>query len=168
MNPALNLPGIILALVVAQRLGELFHSRRNEARLRAMGGVEAGAGHYPFFFLVHGGWLAALAFWVARGPAINWWWLGLFALLQIARIWVLGSLGPYWCTRIITVPAAPLISSGPYRWLRHPNYLLVIGEIAVLPLAFSAYAIAITFSILNALLLVHRIRVENAALQDRR
>lgn len=162
---------IILGLVAAQRLGELLYSRRNEARLRAMGGVEAGAGHYPFFFLVHGGWLAALAFWVGQGPgitAINWWWLGLFALLQIGRIWVLASLGPYWCTRIITVAEAPLITSGPFRWLRHPNYALVVGEIAVLPLAFSAYTIAITFSILNALLLAHRIRVENAALQDRR
>jgi methyltransferase len=163
LNPA----WIILALVAAQRLGELFYSRHNEARLRAIGGVEAGAGHYPFFFLVHGGWLAALAFWVGQGASVNWWWLGLFALLQIARVWVLASLGPYWCTRIITVPEAPLITSGPYRWLRHPNYALVIGEIAVLPLAFSAYTIAVTFSILNALLLVHRIRVENAALRDR-
>jgi methyltransferase len=164
LNPA----WIILALVAAQRLGELFYSRHNEARLRAMGGVEAGAGHYPFFFLVHGGWLAALAFWVGQGAAVNWWWLGLFILLQIGRVWVLASLGPYWCTRIITVPQAPLINTGPYRWLRHPNYALVIGEIAVLPLAFSAYTIAVTFSILNALLLVHRIRVENAALGERR
>ncbi len=163
MNPA----WVILALVAAQRLGELVYSRRNEARLRAMGGVETGAGHYPFFFLVHGGWLAALAFWVGQGAIVNWWWLGLFALLQIGRLWVLASLGRYWCTRIITVPEAPLITSGPYRWLRHPNYALVIGEIAVLPLAFSAYTIAVTFSLLNALLLVHRIRIENAALRDR-
>ena len=162
---------IILAFVAIQRLGELAYSRRNEARLRAMGGVEAGAGHYPFFFLVHGGWLAALALWVGQGPgtiAINWWWRGLFALLQLFRIWVLVSLGSYWCTRIITVASAPLITKGPYRWLRHPNYALVVGEIAVLPLAFSAHTIAITFSILNALLLAHRIRVENAALRDRR
>jgi methyltransferase len=162
---------IILALVAAQRLGELVYSRRNEARLRAMGGVEAGAGHYPFFFLVHGGWLAALAFWVGQGPGtvtINCWWLGLFVLLQIGRVWVLASLGPFWCTRIITVPEAPLIATGPYRWLRHPNYVLVVAEIAALPLAFSALAIAIVFSILNALLLAHRIRVENAVLQERR
>jgi len=80
---------------------------------------------------------------------------------------VLASLGPYWCTRIITLPGAPLIKTGPYRWLRHPNYLVVAGEVAVLPLVFSAHGIAITFSILNALLLVHRIRVESTALQDR-
>jgi len=159
---------IILALVAAQRLGELLYSRRNEARLRAQGGVEVGAGHYPLFFLVHGGWLAALALWVGPDTAVNWWWLAVFALLQIGRVWVLASLGPYWCTRIITLPGAPLIKTGPYRWLRHPNYVLVIAEIAVLPLAYSAFGIAITFSILNALLLTHRIRVENRALLDRR
>ena len=159
---------VILALVAAQRLGELIYSRHNEAALRRRGGVEVGARHYPLFILVHGGWLAALAVWVWREPSVDWWWLGLFALLQIFRVWVLASLGPYWCTRVISVPNAPLIATGPYRWLRHPNYLLVVGEVAVLPLVFSAYAIAVTFSILNALLLFHRIRIENAALRDRR
>ncbi len=159
---------IILALVAAQRLGELAYSRRNEARLRAAGGVEVGAGHYPFFFLIHGGWLAALALWIGPDTAVNWWWLAVFAVLQMGRIWVLASLGRYWCTRIITLAEAPLINTGPYRWLRHPNYLVVAGEIAVLPLAFSAHGIAITFSILNALLLAHRIRIENAALRARR
>ncbi len=159
---------IVLALVAAQRLTELTLSRHNEAWLRARGGVEVGAGHYPLFFLVHGGWLAALALSVSPETRINWWWLAVFVLLQIGRAWVLASLGRYWCTRIITLADAPLITAGPYRWLRHPNYLVVIAEVAVLPLAFSALGIAITFSILNALLLSHRIRVENAALQDRR
>ncbi len=159
---------IVLALVAAQRLTELTLSRHNEAWLRARGGVEVGAGHYPLFFLVHGGWLAALALSVSPETRINWWWLAVFVLLQIGRAWVLASLGRYWCTRIITLADAPLITAGPYRWLRHPNYLVVIAEVAVLPLAFSAHGIAITFSILNALLLSHRIRVENAALQDRR
>ncbi|MFP6749072.1 MAG: isoprenylcysteine carboxylmethyltransferase family protein [Alphaproteobacteria bacterium] len=159
---------IILTLVAAQRLGELLYSRRNEARLRARGAVEAGRGHYPLFFLVHGGWLAALA--ISTGPAtsINLWWLGLFALSQIGRFWVLWSLGPFWTTRILSLPEAPLVTTGPYRWLRHPNYFIVIVEIAALPLAFSAYNIAVTFSILNALLLGHRIRIENHALRRRR
>ncbi len=159
---------IVLALVAAQRLIELILSRHNESWLRAWGGVEIGAGHYPLFFVVHGGWLAALALSVSPETRINWWWLAVFVLLQIGRAWVLASLGRYWCTRIITLADAPLITAGPYRWLRHPNYLVVIAEVAVLPLAFSAHGIAITFSILNALLLSHRIRVENAALQDRR
>jgi methyltransferase len=159
---------IVLALVAAQRLVEMLYSRRNEARLRARGAVEAGRGHYPFFFLVHGGWLAALA--ISTGPAtsINLWWLGLFALSQIGRFWVLWSLGPFWTTRILSLPEAPLVTTGPYRWLRHPNYFIVIVEIAALPLAFSAYNIAVTFSILNALLLGHRIRIENHALRRRR
>lgn len=159
---------IVLALVAAQRLVEMLYSRRNEARLRARGAVEAGRGHYPFFFLVHGGWLAALA--ISTGPAtsINMWWLGLFALAQIGRIWVLWSLGPFWTTRILTLPEAPLVTAGPYRWLRHPNYFIVVVEIAALPLAFSAHGIAVTFSLLNALLLGHRIRIENHALRRRR
>ena len=159
---------IVLALVAAQRLVEMLYSRRNEARLRARGAVEAGRGHYPLFFLVHGGWLAALA--ISTGPAtsINLWWLGLFALSQIGRFWVLWSLGPFWTTRILTLPEAPLVTAGPYRWLRHPNYFIVVVEIAALPLAFSAHGIAVTFSLLNALLLGHRIRIENHALRRRR
>ncbi len=159
---------IILGLVITQRLGELVHSRRNEAHLRARGAVEAGAGHYPFFFLVHGGWLIALAMAIGPETTINWWWLALFLLAQLGRIWVLVSLGPYWTTRILTLPEAPLIETGPYRWLRHPNYLVVVVEIAALPLAFGNPGIALTFSVLNALLLTHRIRVENQALEPRR
>mgnify|MGYP003971411417 FL=1 len=164
----MSIAWIILLLVAAQRLGELLYSRRNEAQLRDRGGVEIGAGHYPFVFLVHGGWLVTLAVWIAlAAPVLNWGWLALFAVLQLGRVWIVVTLGPYWTTRIITVADAPLIKTGPYRWLRHPNYLVVAGEVAVLPLVFSAHGIAITFSILNALLLVHRIRVESTALQDR-
>lgn len=159
---------VVLALVAAQRLLELVYARRNERRLKALGGVEHGAGHYPLFFLVHGGWLACLAVLVPADQPVVWPWLVLFVLLQAGRIWVIASLGAYWTTRIITVPSAPLVRSGPYRWCRHPNYLIVVGEIAALPLAFSAYAIAAGFSIANALLLWHRIRIETAALLARR
>ena len=98
----------------------------------------------------------------------NWWLLGLFGLLQALRVWVVRTLGPYWTTRIITVPNAPLVRRGPYRFFRHPNYLVVVGEIAVLPLAFGAVWIALTFSLLNAALLVFRTRVEENALTTRR
>ena len=93
--------------------------------------------------------------------------IGLPVLLQWLRIWVVATLGPYWTTRIITLEAAPLVRDGPFRWLRHPNYAVVAGEIAVLPLVFGAWQIALVWSLLNALLLWHRIRVENTALQPR-
>jgi len=158
----------VLALVALQRLGELVYARRNERRLCAAGAVEHGARHYPLFFLVHGGWLVSMAIWVPPQQPVVWGWLAAFAMLQVARIWVVASLGRYWTTRILTLPEAPLVRRGPYRLLKHPNYLIVAGEIAVLPLAFSAYTIAAVFSVANAALLWHRIRVEEAALAPRR
>ena len=158
---------LIVALVAAQRLAELAYARDNEKRLRALGGIEHGRRHYPLFVLLHAGWLAALVVLLPGEAEPNWPLIAFFAGLQLARIWVIASLGRYWTTRIITLPAAPLVRAGPYRWLRHPNYLIVIGEIAVLPLAFNAYGIALIFSVLNAILLAHRIRVENLALAPR-
>jgi methyltransferase len=158
----------LVLLVAAQRLGEVAWARRNERRLRAAGGVEIGARHYPLFFVLHGSWLAALWLLVPADAPVIWPLLVLFALLQAARVWVIASLGWYWTTRIISVPDAPLVVRGPYRWLKHPNYLVVAGEIAVLPLAFGAWRVALVYSVLNGLLLWHRIRVEDAALAPRR
>jgi methyltransferase len=161
------LHGVLLA-VVAQRLGELLYARRNEARLRAAGGTEHGAGHYPLFVLLHAAWLVALWAWVPAAAPADWWLLGGFGLAQLGRVWVLVSLGRWWTTRIITLSGAPLVRRGPYRFLRHPNYLIVVAEIALLPLAFGAWRIALVFSLLNALLLAWRIRIENRALAGRR
>ena len=157
----------VLLLVAAQRLGELFLARRNAAWLKAQGGVEVGAGHYPLFVLLHAGWLVAI--WL-RAPAAEpiWPLLAVFVGLQAARVWVIRSLGRYWTTRVITVPGAPLVRRGPYRWLRHPNYWIVAAEVAVLPLAFGAWDVAVVFSVLNGLLIAHRIRVEERALAPRR
>lgn len=160
----MSLCQILVMLVLAQRLGEVAWARRNERRLRATGAVEIGAGHYPLFFLLHGAWLAALALLVPAEAPVYWPLLALFALLQLGRLWVIATLGRYWTTRIITLPGAPLVRAGPYRWLRHPNYCVVAAEIAVLPLAFGAWQIALVFSVLNALLLRHRIRIEQQAL----
>lgn len=157
----------VVALVALQRLAELVYARRNEAGLRECGGVEVGARHYPLFVLLHGGWLLAIAVLIDPAAPVNWPLLGLYLVLQVARVWVVASLGPYWTTRIITVPDAPLVRTGPYRWLRHPNYMVVVAEIAVLPLAFGAWQISVVFSALNAALLWHRIRLENAALAAR-
>lgn len=154
----------LVLLVAAQRLGEVVWARRNERRLRAAGGAEVGARHYPMFFVLHGGWLAALWLLVPADAPVIWPLFVLFALLQAARVWVIASLGRYWTTRIISVHGAPLVRRGPYHWLKHPNYLVVAGEIAVLPLAFGAWRVSLVFSALNGLLLWHRIRVEDAVL----
>lgn len=159
---------LALAWIAATRLAELALARRNERRLRAKGAQEHGAGHYPLFFLLHGGWLAAIAFLGDPAAPPRWGWLAVFAALQGARAWILLSLGPYWTTRVLTLPGAPLVRSGPYRWLRHPNYVVVVGEIAVLPLAFGLWRTALAFSLLNLALLAHRIRVEERALAPRR
>ena len=154
-------------LVAAQRLGELAYARRNESRLLARGAVESGARHYPLFILLHGAWLLAVFLLIPADRVPSWPLLALFLLLQAARVWVVATLGPYWTTRVLSLPGAPLVRRGPYRWVRHPNYLIVAAEIAVLPLAFDDWAIAIAFSLANALLLRHRIGVEERALAGR-
>jgi methyltransferase len=158
---------VILGLVTLQRAGELILARRNTARLIAAGAREEGAAHYPLLVLMHGAWLAGL--WLlAWDRRVSLPWLALFVLLQALRIWVIASLGPRWTTRIIVSPHADLVRRGPYRFLRHPNYLVVAGEIAVLPLAFGLPLYAALFSIANALALWVRIGAENKALRGSR
>ena len=159
---------IVLALVALQRVAELLYSARNTRRLLASGGVEVGAVQYPFFVLLHAAWLVSMAIFIPASTPPNWRLLGVYALLQPLRLWTIATLGPYWTTRIISVPGAPLVRHGPYRIFRHPNYVVVCAEIAVLPLAFGAIEIAIIFSILNASLLSWRIRTEERALLPRR
>lgn len=157
----------VLALVLLQRLIELAVASANTRRLKTLGAVEIGRGHYPLFVVLHGSWLAAMAILVPPAtppiPAA----LAALAGLMLLRAWVMVSLGPYWTTRIITLPSAPLVRRGPYRFLRHPNYLVVAGEIALLPLAFGAVGIAVMFSVLNGALLAYRISVEDKALSCR-
>jgi methyltransferase len=160
-------PQVIVLLVAAQRLGELVLAARNTRRLKAQGAWEEGAGHYPLFVLLHGGWLVSLFVLTPAEAGINPWLLALFVALQAGRVWVIASLGRFWTTRILTLPGAPLVRRGPYRWVRHPNYLIVAGELAALPLAFGEVGLAVVFSLLNLPLMWHRIRVEEAALSDR-
>jgi methyltransferase len=160
----LTLSIIILALVTLQRVGELWLSNRNTRRLLATGAHEVGASHYPLIVALHALWLAAL-WWFATSLRVDGFWLAIFVLIELARIWVLASLGRRWTTRIIVVPQAPLVRRGPYRWVNHPNYLVVIAEIAVLPLVFGVWQIALIFSLLNAAVLTVRIREENRALR---
>ena len=158
---------LILTLVTLQRLGELLLAERNTRRLLARGAHEVGRGHYPFVVAVHAGWLAAL--WLlGPGPPIHIWPLAVYVLLQVARVWVIAALGERWTTRIIILPGDPLVRHGPYRWLDHPNYLIVVAEIAVLPLVFGLPVVAAFFSVLNAIVLWVRIREENLGLAPHR
>jgi methyltransferase len=159
---------VIIALVILQRAGELMLANRNTQKLKAKGGVEIGAGHYRFIVLLHMAWLMAVLWLIPSPVVIYWGWILAFLLLQGLRVWVIKTLGPYWTTRIISLPGVPLVKQGPYRYVRHPNYLVVAGEILALPMAFGEIWVAIGFSIVNAAVLVWRIREEEAGLAPRR
>jgi methyltransferase len=155
----------ILAFVTLERLAELWIANRNTKRLLAKGAREHGAGHYPLLVIVHAAWLIVL--WIlAPGNGIDMFWLAMFVLLQLARFWVIATLGPRWTTRIIVLHDAELVRRGPYRFLAHPNYWVVIGEIAVLPLVFALPWISVGFTVLTAGVLWVRVREENKALSE--
>jgi methyltransferase len=158
----------LVAAVAIQRLSELVWAQRNTRRLLAQGAVESGARHYPFIVLLHTSWLAAILYFLPPHVTLNIALLVVFLILQAARVWVMVSLGPWFTTRVFTLPGAALVRTGPYRFLRHPNYLVVVGEILTLPLVFGETRVAVVFSILNAAMLAWRIRVEDAVLAPRR
>ena len=159
----MNLASVILVLVTVQRLGELALSRYNTSKLLARGAIEVGAGHYPLIVSVHAAWLIALWIW-GRGESVNLVALTLFIALQGLRVWIIATLGARWTTRIIVLPGEPLVASGPYRYLSHPNYVVVAAEIATLPLALHLPVLAVIFTGLNAAVLTIRIRAETRAL----
>jgi methyltransferase len=158
-----NLASVILVLVTVQRLGELVLSRYNTSKLLARGAIEVGAGHYPLIVSVHAAWLIALWIW-GRGESVNLVALALFIVLQGLRVWIIATLGARWTTRIIVLPGEPLVASGPYRYLSHPNYAVVAAEIATLPLALHLPVLALIFTGLNAAVLAIRLRAETRAL----
>ncbi len=160
------LPAIaLLTFVTLQRLAELVHAKRNTKALMAQGGREIGAEHYPYMVVMHAAWLVGLWIFGWNQP-IDLFWLAIFAVLQLLRVWILATLGGRWTTRIIVLPDTPRIVTGPYRFLSHPNYVIVVGEIAALPLAFGLPLFALVFSLLNAAMLTVRIKAENKALKD--
>ncbi|MDB5433603.1 MAG: hypothetical protein JWP35_4719 [Caulobacter sp.] len=154
---------LLLAYVILARVGEMWFARRNTAGLMARGASEHAPGHYPFILVMHVAWLLGLC-WLGWNRPIDLAWLAVFVLLQGLRLWVFATLGSRWTSRIITVPGDVLVTRGPYRFTRHPNYLVVIGEIAALPMVFGLWQFAIVFSILNAIALFVRIRAEDQAL----
>jgi methyltransferase len=154
---------LLLGMVTVERIAELYLARRNTAALLAKGAVEFAPRHYPAIVAMHGLWLASL--WIFGATrAIDPTWLAVFLSLQVLRAWVLMTLGSRWTTRIIVLPGAPLVSHGPYRILSHPNYVVVVGEIAALPLCLGLPWVALIFSGVNAILLSIRIHAEAVAL----
>jgi methyltransferase len=155
---------IVLFLVTLQRLSELVIARRNTAALMAKGAVESGAEHYPVMVLLHASWLAGL-WWFGWAQHIVWPFLVLYLTLQAGRIWVLATLGKRWTTRILSVPGEQLVARGPYRFVRHPNYLVVALEMPILPLAFGLPWYALLFGVLNLAMLAWRISIEDKAIR---
>jgi methyltransferase len=156
---------LILLLVTLQRLGELVLAHTNTRNLQARGAIEVGASHYPLIVAVHAAWLITL--WIlGRHQAVNLPALAVFVVLQGLRVWIIATLGSRWTTRIIVLLGEPLITSGPYRYLEHPNYAVVAAEIVTLPLALHLPITALVFTLLNAMVLFIRIRSESRMLSE--
>lgn len=163
---------VLVAVVVLARLAELRVAARHRWWALERGGVEHGAGHYPVMVGLHTAFLAACVAEVLLAdrpfvPALAWPALALLVAAHALRWWCITSLGPRWTTRIVVLPGEPLVTRGPYRWLRHPNYVAVAAEIVALPLVHTAWVTALVFSVLNAvLLLAVRIPAEERALDE--
>ncbi|MEB1809131.1 MAG: isoprenylcysteine carboxyl methyltransferase [Bacillaceae bacterium] len=160
---------IILSIVIIQRLVELLIAKSNEKWMRNRGAYEVGQAQYKYIVLVHVFFFISFiseVIFLQKTPA-SWWWLPFvfFIIAQSIRVWSLSSLGRFWNTKIIILPGANVVAKGPYRFMRHPNYVIVSLEILMLPLIFQAYATAIIFTVANALVLSVRIRQEESALQ---
>ncbi len=165
--PELSVPALLfLSFIVVQRLAELALAKRNTARLLERGAVEIGASHYPLIVVLHTGWVLALIYF-GYGQALSMPWLVAYAALQVMRVWILASLGERWTTRIIVLDE-PLVRAGPFAFLRHPNYVLVVAEIFVAPMVLGLFWVAVVFSVLNAAMLTLRISVEERALKPMR
>jgi len=159
----------LIVAVGLERLAELVVSQRHLRWAKSRGGVEAGRGHYPPMVILHTGLLVGCiveVVWLDRAfvPTLGWTMLAVVLASQALRWWCIAALGRQWNTRVVVVPGLPLVETGPYRWLRHPNYVAVVAEGVALPLVHSAWLTAIAFTVLNAVVLTVRIRTENRAL----
>ncbi len=160
---------LILSLVTLQRAVELYIAHRNTRRLLANGGFEVGSNHYPVMVALHTIWLGGLWYLVLfQNPIVSTPWIFAYLVLEAGRGWIIAALGSRWTTRIIVVPGETLVDEGPYKFFRHPNYMVVAGEIFILPMAFGLWWYAILFTALNAAMLYWRIRSEDEALKPLR
>jgi methyltransferase len=160
----MSLAIVVLILITVQRASELVIARRNTRELMARGAVERGSNHYPVMVALHASWLTGLWFW-GWNAVLNMAFLAAYVALQPLRLWILATLGRRWTTRILTVPGETLVARGPYRFIRHPNYALVLLEVPLLPLAFGMNTFALVYGLLNMAMLAWRISVEEAALR---
>jgi methyltransferase len=168
LEQSLGAPQIAALLILLQRGLEELYSARNTARLIAEGGREAGRDYYPVVAITHLAWIAAIFLLIPSTAAVLWPLLALYLLLQVARYWIIGTLGRYWTHRIITLESAPVVRRGPYRYLRHPNYVVTIAETFLLPLVFADAAVAVIFGCVWSAVLYYKIILEDAALAERR
>jgi methyltransferase len=159
---------IFISFVLLLRIAELYVAAKNERWIRQQGAVEYGSGHYPIIVSLHTFFFVSLIaeyYWLSP-HTYHTALIALYSILILLKVWVISSLGKFWNTKILRLPGKPLVNKGPYRFFRHPNYIIVVAEIIVIPLAFDLYRTAILFSILNALMLYVRIGVENQALKN--
>lgn len=168
--PARELSSAVVAAVATQRVGELVWSKRNERRLRERGAVEVGASHYPAMVALHVGWLAGMLVETRRpgtvSRSVRLIAIGGFVAAQPLRYWAIATLGDRWSTRVLVPPGEAPVTSGPYRYLDHPNYVAVVAELAALPLALGAWRTAVVATVANAAVLRSRISVESAAISS--
>ena len=155
-----------ISFLIIQRLSELYVSSKNEKWLLSNGAIEYGREHYPYIVLLHTLFIISLIAeytWLADG-AVNYFFIVLFFILIVIKIVVISTLGHYWNTKIYKVPGTRPVATGIYKYIKHPNYIIVICEIAIIPLAFHLYYTAVIFTILNAIMLTVRIKKENEVL----
>jgi methyltransferase len=158
---------LFISFIILLRIGELVLSRRNEKWLLQNQAVEYGKKHYPFIVALHVLFLISLIveYTISRPVSYSLYFLVYYFMLLLFKIWVISSLGKFWNTKIYRISSFPLVKKGPYKYFQHPNYLIVIGEIAVIPLVFHLYYTALVFTFLNAIMLWVRIKEEDKALQ---
>lgn len=161
---------ILMAFIITQRLVELFWANRNTKRLIAKGGKEYSPKHYSLIVALHASWIIVILFFIFQNPSVqvSYFYLGFFTVLTAFRAWILITLGSYFTTKIISLPGAPLRKTGPYRFMKHPNYALVVCEIIVVPMIFGFWQVAAIWGIANIILLAFRIQEEDSALRERR
>ncbi|MCY7762205.1 isoprenylcysteine carboxyl methyltransferase family protein [Bacillus spizizenii] len=161
---------LLIAILIAQRAAEMAVARQNEQKVKKQGAIEFGESHYPYIISMHIlFFLSLIAEVLLMNKQPSSWWIGIAAailIVQAVRYWALCSLGAYWNTKILVVPGAELVKKGPYKWMKHPNYTVVILEILLIPLLYQAYVTMCLFSIVNAVLLTVRIRTEDKALEE--